>query len=121
MQPPQIIHTPESEEYYFEEGCYILELSNSEVDPALSIARARVKPNRETQLHKLISTVERYIILAGQGQVTLGDEAAKAVAKNDVVIIPEACPQKILNVGSEDLVFLVICSPRFLPDNYQEI
>ncbi|MFT5117259.1 MAG: hypothetical protein ACI9NY_000788, partial [Kiritimatiellia bacterium] len=39
MHIPQIISTDEGSEYYFEEGCYIWEQSNSAVDQDLSIAR----------------------------------------------------------------------------------
>jgi mannose-6-phosphate isomerase-like protein (cupin superfamily) len=38
-----------------------------------------------------------------------------------VVIIPPHCWQRITNNGAEDLIFLAICSPRFLPENYQPI
>ena len=41
----------EAEEYYFEEDCFILELSNSPADPDVeSIARVRVKPGVTTKL-----------------------------------------------------------------------
>ena len=65
----KIIKTPENEEYYFEEGCFILELSNSAQDPKLSIARARVKAGMSTRLHRLSDIIERYVILSGQGSV----------------------------------------------------
>ena len=39
-----ILKANEADEYYFDEGCFILELSNSAADPDVSIARARVKP-----------------------------------------------------------------------------
>lgn len=132
---PTIIHSDESQEYYFEEGCYILELANSDMDAELSIARARVLPNTETKLHKLSNTIERYIILSGEGIVQLGKaepgktEPGKTdsteleerhVTSNDVVIIPSNCPQAIRNIGNDDLVFLVICTPRFIPENYSD-
>ena len=59
-------------EYYCEEGCYITELSNSKDDPVLSIACARVEPSVTTKLHKLSNTVERYVILEGEGLVEVG-------------------------------------------------
>ncbi|MGS2718173.1 hypothetical protein ACVBE9_08385 [Eionea flava] len=105
MQSPLIIHNDESNEYFFEEGCYILEVSNSEKDAGLSVARARLTPNTETRLHRLNKTIERYIIVSGNG----------------VVIIPENCPQMIRNTGDDDLIFLVVCTPRFLPENYYDV
>jgi mannose-6-phosphate isomerase-like protein (cupin superfamily) len=108
-------------EFYIDEGCYITELSNSEDDPELSIARARVEPGVTTQLHKLLGTIERYVILEGEGIVEVSDRPLQTVAMYDVVIIPSDCQQKITNTGSKDLLFLAICSPRFKQYCYQEI
>jgi mannose-6-phosphate isomerase-like protein (cupin superfamily) len=120
MHTPQIISTDEGSEYYFEEGCYIWEQSNSAVDEDLSIARARVLANTATKRHKLANTTERYIILEGTGEVILGENTITAVSKGDVVIIPPNCPQAINNTGTIDLVFMVLCTPRFIIENYSE-
>jgi mannose-6-phosphate isomerase-like protein (cupin superfamily) len=117
----QILKTPESDEYFFEEGCFILELSNSEQDPQLSIARARVKSGVSTRLHRLVELVERYVILSGVGVVEIGDLPAQEVSVGTVVIIPPGCAQKITNTGAEDLVFLALCTPRFQKQFYQDI
>ena len=58
-----IKRSQEVSEYYFEEGCYITEISNSADDDNLSIARARVEPGKATKLHCLKQTSERYVIL----------------------------------------------------------
>lgn len=109
----------EKREYYFEEGCFILELSNSDQDPAVSIARARVVPGTSTRLHWLQGLSERYVILKGQGQVCLGDQPPQTVNPYDVVCIPPDCPQMIRNIGDEDLLFLAICNPRFISSAYK--
>lgn len=116
-----ILKVNESEEYYFDEGCYILELSNTESDPGLSIARATVKPNVTTQLHRLQGTIERYVILSGLAEVDIEGLAPEQLTAGDVVIIPENCTQRISNIGTEDLVFLAICSPRFSRDVYEAL
>ena len=108
-------------EYFFREGCYITELANSAADPALSIARARVEPGRTTRWHRLRGTVERYVILSGSGVVEVGDAPARAVAAGDVVLIPALSRQRIRNDGADDLIFLALCTPRFLPENYEDI
>ena len=64
---------PPSREYFFDEGCHILELSNTPDDPTVSIARARVEPGVTTRLHRLVETTERYVILEGEGIVYIGD------------------------------------------------
>lgn len=117
----QIKRCDESAEYFFGEGCHILELSNSAIDPEVSIARARVPPGVTTRWHRLDGVIERYVILAGSGRVEIGTLPAQEVGPGDVVLIPSLCRQRITNAGNCDLVFLAICSPRFTVAAYQDI
>lgn len=118
---PFILKADEAAEYYFDEGCFILELSNTVADSDVSIARARVKPGVTTQLHRLHGVIERYVLLSGVGSVVIGDMAATTVTTGDVVVIPPECPQQITNIGTDDLVFLAICSPRFRHEVYEQM
>lgn len=102
-----------SGEYYFAEGCFITELSNSTDDLQLSIARARVEPGKTTNWHCLQGVTERYVILEGTGRVEVGNLEPQLVNAGDVVIIPPEERQRITNIGDDDLIFLAICSPRF--------
>ena len=108
-------------EFYTPERCYIVELSNTPDDPDVSIARARVAPGVATRWHRLAGTAERYVIIEGRGRVEVGDLSPQEVGPGDVVLIPPARRQRITNVGDEDLVFLAICTPRFLPQAYEDI
>jgi len=110
-----------SNEFYTPEKCYITELSNTPDDPDASIARARVEPGVTTRWHRLTGTVERYYILNGRGRMEVGKLPPQDVSAGDIVLIPPMCRQRITNIGSEDLVFLAICSPRFLNDVYEDI
>ena len=121
MIGPVIRKADSGQEYYFKEGCFILELSNSPDDPDLSIARARVRPGVTTRLHRLQGITERYVILDGEGVVTVDGLAGRPVGPGDVVIIPPASSQQIFNSGATDLVFLAVCTPRFVPENYEDI
>ncbi len=114
-------HTEEKDEFYFIEGCHILELSNSPADSELSIARARVEPGVTTRWHRLRGIVERYVILEGEGWVEVGDLAGEAVVSGDVVIIPQGERQRIRNTGAVDLLFLALCTPRFIPASYEDL
>ena len=107
-------------EFYTAERCHILEMSNSTADEQLSIARARVEPGVSTAFHSLEDTVERYVILEGQGAVEIGKKAPETVRAGDVVLIPPGIDQRITNTGSEDLIFLAICTPRFRAENYRD-
>ncbi|WP_310599908.1 cupin domain-containing protein [Desulfobulbus sp.] len=109
------------DEYYFEEGCFIVELHNTPADPAVSVARARVEPGRTTRWHSLAGIEERYLIVQGAGRVEVGDRAPREVRQNDVVRIPAGCRQRIANAGPDDLVFLAICTPRFVPAAYCDL
>ncbi|NNC99739.1 MAG: cupin domain-containing protein [Gammaproteobacteria bacterium] len=108
------------EEYYFKEGCFIEEWLNDARHQELSVARVRVAPRTTTKLHSLIGTTERYVILSGQGNVTVG-EASWEISAKDVVIINAGQPQQIANTGEKDLLFLAICTPRFRTENYREL
>jgi mannose-6-phosphate isomerase-like protein (cupin superfamily) len=103
-----------------EERCHILELSNDDSDPAMSIARARVGPGVTTRWHRVRDTVERYVILDGVGRMEVGDYPPQEVQAGDVVMIPPSVRQRIANAGEGDLVFLAICTPRFCPEAYED-
>ena len=116
------VHRPdEADEFYFDEGCFILETWNRADDPAVSIARARVAPGVTTRLHRLEGIVERYLILSGTGEVEVEGMDPTPVQPGDLVLIPAGLGQRIANRGDADLVFLAICTPRFVPDAYEDI
>jgi mannose-6-phosphate isomerase-like protein (cupin superfamily) len=110
-----------NDEFYTDERCYITELSNSDSDPSVSIARARVEPGVTTRWHRVNAIAERYVIIKGKALVEVGDLQPQEVRPGDVVLIPPSCRQRITNLGEDDLVFLAICSPRFQQEAYQDI
>lgn len=118
MQPP-ILRAHPAAEVLTSERCHILELSNSPDDPDMSIARARVEPGATTRWHRVLDTLERYVILDGVGRMEIGDMPPQEVQAGDVVMIPPSVRQRIANVGAGDLVFLAICTPRFRPEAYE--
>jgi mannose-6-phosphate isomerase-like protein (cupin superfamily) len=114
----EIRHADPSREFPTQENCFILEVSNDAADPDTSIARARVRPGVTTAWHHLNGIVERYVIVRGKGRVEVGDLPPTIVNEGDVVRIPANVPQRITNVGDEDLVFFCVCTPRFTPAAY---
>lgn len=118
---PEIRKQQNNQEFYTEEGCYITELSNSNSDPELSIAQARVRPGVTTRWHCLQGITERYCITQGEGMVEIGELQPQPVHSGDVVIIPPLCRQRIRNTGDIDLIFLAICTPRFSPSAYLQL
>jgi mannose-6-phosphate isomerase-like protein (cupin superfamily) len=69
----------------------------------------------------LRETVERYIIIEGTGLVEVGNLPPTKIGPGDVVIIPRMTPQRITNAGDRDLIFLCICTPRFVPADYETL
>jgi mannose-6-phosphate isomerase-like protein (cupin superfamily) len=118
---PLLRRSREAEEYFFHEGCHILEVWNRDEDPAVSIARARVPPGGTTRLHRLIETAERYLVLAGEGRAQIDGRPAQVVGPGDLVYIPPGCTQRISNTGADDLVFLAVCTPRFVSERYVDL
>ncbi len=121
MMKPEIKFCDLSSEYFFAEGCFITELSNSPDDPQLSIARARVEPGKTTKWHYLRGVSERYVILEGIGKVEIGELEPQIVKAGDSVIIPPEVRQRITNTGEYDLVFLALCTPRFQNEIYVSV
>jgi mannose-6-phosphate isomerase-like protein (cupin superfamily) len=117
----KINHLDQDQEFYIEERCHIIELSNSSDDPDCSVARVRVEPGVTTCWHRLAETGERYLIISGEGRVEIGELPAETVKAGDLIVIPPMTPQRIANIGSEDLIFYAICTPRFLVENYQQL
>ncbi|MDQ1278525.1 MAG: hypothetical protein QG555_1568 [Thermodesulfobacteriota bacterium] len=114
-----LITANEKDEFLADEGCFILEMWNTPEDGEASIARARVSPGVTTVRHRLKGTVERYVILEGTGYVEIGTLPPAKIGPLGIVIIPRNIPQRITNTGSRDFTFLRICTPRFVPEEYE--
>jgi mannose-6-phosphate isomerase-like protein (cupin superfamily) len=108
-------------EFLTAERCFILETYNTSNDETLSIARARVPPGVTTALHAVEGTTERYIIAEGRGRVEVGEMPSAEVGPGDVVVIPPRTRQRIRNLGSTDLIFYCVCTPRFRRKNYRSL
>ncbi|MDP6417068.1 MAG: cupin domain-containing protein [Gammaproteobacteria bacterium] len=110
-----------ADEFYFKEGCFIVEMSNGSDDADVSIAQARVETGQQTRWHWLNDTFERYVILQGEGLVEVGAEEPTEVQAGNIIIIPPQTRQRIKNIGTTDLKFLAICTPRFSHRNYRNL
>lgn len=117
---PKYIEPDESNEFFTEERCHILELLNNKDDRSQSIARARVEVGTTTAWHQLKETLECFYILEGTGTLEVGSKAYN-VKKGDVMRIPADTPQRVINNGIEDLIFLCFCTPAFSADAYETL
>lgn len=107
-------------EVWTDERCFITELVNEPAWAEFSLARCRVEPGITTQLHAL-TVHEFYVIEEGSGSVEIDRGGDREVGPGDVVTIPKQVAQRITNTGSTDLVFLCLCTPRFLQDCYTSL
>ena len=114
---PKIVKAGSLNEYYTPERCFIAENYGSN-DGKVSIAIARVKPGVTTVAHHLEGIEEIYIITEGKGVMEAKGMEPAEVIVGDVVIIPDGVSQRIKNVGSVDLVFYCVCTPRFVQERY---
>lgn len=120
MSPAWLIPGPFPPEFATPERCAITELLNDPACPEVSLALARVAPGVTTRLHAVVDTVERYLILRGQGLVEVGGEA-QAVGPGDRVVIAAGVPQRITNTGQAPLEFHCVCTPRFRQEAYRDL
>lgn len=118
---PKIIKATSLKEYLTPEKCFIYENYGKEGENSLSIARARVEPGITTKTHYLDEIQEIYLIFHGKGKVFVGNFEPTIVSEGDVIVIPPKTSQKIQNIGSEDLIFYCICTPRFTANSYHQV
>jgi len=110
-----------SRAFFTRERCFITEILNDPDVPNISIARCCVVPGVTTELHRLSKTREIYVIETGEGEMDDGTSEPFSVRAGDCVTLPTAHPQRICNTGSVDLIFQVICTPRFVPECYEAL
>ena len=112
---PKIIKAKNLTETATYERCSVAEnYSISEV----SVASAIVKAGVTTVAHHLNGVDEIYLITKGKGIVKIDGLPLTKVEEGDIAVIPAGVSQKITNIGTEDLVFTCICTPRFTSDCY---
>jgi mannose-6-phosphate isomerase-like protein (cupin superfamily) len=107
-------------EFATSERCFITEYLNRPTLPSVSLARARVAPGVTTALHT-VTVDEWYLVCSGEGLMSLGALAPFPVGPGDTVHIPPGCAQNIKNTGVDDLLFLCVCVPRFIPGCYRSL
>lgn len=93
----------------------MLHPDKQEIQLRYSLAHATVAVGETSTPHAL-KTSEVYYILAGQGEMYIGEESA-IVTPGDTIYIPPHARQFIRNTGTEALVFLCIVDPAWQPED----
>ncbi len=117
-QSAKIFHT-NNQEFWTDERCYISELVNDNACPDVSLALGRVEPGVSTQLHT-IGVEEIYTVKRGFGQIEIDGKCLDISPGDSVCIAPDQ-RQRITNTGKADLIFYLLCRPRFVPETYKNL
>ena len=100
------------------DGSLIRELMHPSVqhNAKQSLAEACIPVGGKTQLHCHAVSEELYYVVAGQGEMTLGD-ASFMISVGDTVCIPPGTPHCVENTGEQSLVILCCCAPAYSHDD----
>lgn len=118
--PEWLLPGPVPPAFATDERCTIIEILNDPASPEASLALAVVAPGVTTRLHAVAGTIERFVILCGEGLVEIAGETAR-VAPGDRVLVPAGVPQRITAIGARPLEFHCLCTPRFRQENYVDL
>lgn len=77
-----------------------------------SLAEARLPVGAATEPHRHLVTEEIYYVVAGTGQMRIGDEC-RLVGPGDAIAIPPGSDHQMTNVGDCVLKFLCCCAPTY--------
>ena len=78
---------------------------------ALAVTWVEVQPGARQRLHNH-PEVQVYVLVAGQGRMTVGEET-REVAAGDLVYIPSGLMHGIENTGTEVLQYVSAANPAF--------
>ena len=105
-------------------GETITELIGKAVSPLLkprhSLAKIVLPSGKSSTTHYHKITEETYFILAGEAWMSVNGEDFNLVP-GDVCYLAPGDKHRINNMKNEDLVFLAICAPAWIPEDSFEI
>lgn len=85
-------------------------------EPGVWVKRVEVKPDSRLSLQKHSHRSEKWVIVAGQGQVTLNKKKVK-VKPGMVLDVPVGTVHRIANTGQVKLVFIEVACGDYLSEN----
>ncbi len=76
-----------------------------------------VAPGGQADRHHHIDEHQTIYVLAGEGQVALGDKPAVACGPGTIIRIPPGLDHEVVNAGDVPLKVLIVYSPPLPPRN----
>jgi quercetin dioxygenase-like cupin family protein len=77
----------------------------------LGVVVWNLEPGQENDYHMHPTTEHLHVVLAGECEYTLGDQAPVVVRPGQAVMVPEQIPHGIRNVGTTPASYMAITSP----------
>ncbi len=85
-------------------------------EPGCVVKRIQVKPGARLSLQRHAHRSEHWIIVAGTGLATLGEQGIP-LAPGSTVFIPASVVHRIANTGEADLVFIEVQTGALLSED----
>ncbi len=81
-----------------------------------SVAVITLPPGKSSALHMHPEAEESFLVTAGRGEMSVGEETIP-LRDGSAVLVPSKAPHKITNSGVDDLVYVAVCVPAWEPTN----
>jgi quercetin dioxygenase-like cupin family protein len=107
---PSIRHRPRSERYYFDVGIGSVCLSGADTGGAYCLLEVGLAPGMMVPRHTHTREDEAYYVLAGELEVTVGDEVF-VLTVGDSLMAPRDIAHQLRNSGSVENHYLIVFSP----------
>jgi mannose-6-phosphate isomerase-like protein (cupin superfamily) len=78
----------------------------------LTVTWVEAAPNSEQPLHDHPDSEQVYVIVQGQGRMTVGDEVSE-VTRGMLIFVPPRTRHAIQNIGTGGLIYVSATSPPF--------
>jgi mannose-6-phosphate isomerase-like protein (cupin superfamily) len=82
-----------------------------------SLAEVTIPPGMSSSIHYHKHAEESYFIHSGEAEITI-DRVPHTLKPGDAILIEPEEVHQILNRGSSDLVFSVVCVPAWRPGDF---
>jgi quercetin dioxygenase-like cupin family protein len=103
-------YQPRSKRYYFDVGIGSVCLSGADTGGTYCLLEASIAPGMGVPRHTHTREDEAYFVLAGELQVTVGDEAF-ILRPGDSLMAPRGIPHQLRNSGDVENHYLLVFSP----------
>ena len=107
---PSIRHQPRAKRYYFDVGLGSVCLSGKDTGGAYCLLEVSLAPEMTVPRHTHTREDEVYFVLAGELEVTVGDETF-VLRPGDTLLAPRDIPHKLRNSGNTKNHYLLVFSP----------